>query len=283
MTGYRKVEGGDLIRIKFDLQTIKADVKRPEDVDGAKRSFVPNITHCECWKPEAYFSIIVRNEGSQSFNSTVYFHPNFDVEGWERLRALHSAAKAEWEEEKATHLKKVMMKKSKKERKKDQVKEEADMKKYNRTFPGFPDKPKFWTLDVVGSSVFLWPPKCIAAWAEDVKNGKSLCLAPARPTSHLPPSSSTFPTNAVAGPSSGPKFNSMSKQLTPPPISCLSGTGDTPSPPASISPPPSDSGDPEGRCDSHDQVANQLVRDQVSEDEYKGYGIPDDVLALVKD
>ena len=318
LTGAGNIEGGDLLRVKFDLQKIKNHVTCAEDIDNAKLTFAPNISHCRCLNSEAWFSLIERDEGCFVFHSSVYFHPNIRIDGWENLKEMHGAVKGKWEEDKMMHQRKMEMRRAKKERKKEKEKNEADTKHFSQAFPDFPEKPKFWNYDTVGSSIYLWPPGCIGAWANDVKKGKSLCLAP----SLFPPQPSTLQTNAVAGPSgaqfeslidpptrpmslqtnaiagpSGAQFESLVNPPTPPPISYLQDSPGNTSPPPS--PPPSESGGdpksppaPQSMSDnppqSHppspdnsaiEQVQTSLIPSTGSNEEFDNFGFTDDQLA----
>jgi hypothetical protein len=210
------IESGELMLVKFDLQRIKKEVKCATDLDNAHVTFIPNLFHCRCLSYETYFNLVMREGASYLFQQSVYFHPNFGVDGWESLRGWYGAAKAKWEGEKTLYAKKQELKKKKKnEKKRDVEKEKKDKVKFNRIFPGFPLQPKFWDLNEEGSSVFLWPPRLFKPWVDDVKNGKVLTLAPAAPnpssTDHPDTPNSraylNFSTNAVAGSSSGPGYN----------------------------------------------------------------------------
>ena len=224
------------------MQAIQATIKNEEDVDRARVTFSPNLSHCYCLGVDGFSSILFKQGGKGWFSTTTYFHPNVREDGWEELKLMHEDARRKFDEEKRTFQMKEELKSQKKNKGKgkkkateaDKTREENKLK-YNQDFRPFPDEPVFWDSPVTGSEISLWPPRLFNPWIEAAKAGKKLSLDPALPVgfvakekfdplptpprfvtstnpssqplsqTHRPPS----PANALAGPSHGARFESL--------------------------------------------------------------------------
>ena len=96
MIGKQLIVAGEIVRAKFDMERIKVMVKTAEDLDNAKLTFRANITHCHCLNVEAYFAIIEERQDDYVFEASVYFHPNFHVDGWEDFKVLHKVVRSDF-------------------------------------------------------------------------------------------------------------------------------------------------------------------------------------------
>ena len=244
MIGKQLIVAGEIVRAKFDMERIKATVKTAAELDHAKLTYKANITHCHCLRAEAYFAIIEEGPDGYVFGASVYFHPNFRVDGWDDFKALHYSMRL------------------------DYLRGMPD-----QSFPEFPMKPSFWEGSTYGSEVFSWPPRLFWPWMEEVKKGKVFELDPALPDDFvgsksdpvLPPvrfavvwkrspqaaadDGRPSASNDVAGPSSGPRFDSVYGNQHPPP---------------------------------DDDVENGLLPEkECSSDDFGDGGIPDEVLAAM--
>jgi hypothetical protein len=292
LIGAKVIEAGELIRAKFDMQRIKTKVKTEADVDRAKITFVTNISHCHCLNPEAYISFIQKVQDQYLFDGSVYFHPNFRVDGWEDFRAMHEAVREEFGEAQRKFQRLVDMRKEKaKKGKKKETKEEREKwlnerKKFDQSFPGFPDAPVFWEHTEYGSDEFSWPPRLFFPWMEDAKKGKDLCLDPALPKGFSGKRSDPVPAPTRFAPSAEPEDHSSSPD---------SSQHDNPDPVLSIASMSLNAAGPSrgplfeatfghdgAQCQlPDDDVGRKLISDK-SSDEYDNFGLDDDVLAGVE-
>jgi hypothetical protein len=277
------------------MQRIKAAIKKEEHVDMGDVKYMPNLSHCRCLGVDGFMSLLYTS-GKSRFLPKVYFHPNVREDGWEELKVLHEEERKRYEEEKRTYELKeeVMSQKKKKGKGKKETAQEKKQRvyqkrKYSLGFHTLPDEPAFWDKDTVGTQVFLWPPKVFLPWVQVVRSGAVLKLDSALPPDFVPkhpsdPLPSPCPgvsftsllgrrrtLNAVAGSSSGPRYNDG---LAP-----LSHRTPSPSPPADQA-----MHSPDHPSGSQEQIQADLVPTQPTglslvEDDYGDGGIPDEYLA----
>jgi hypothetical protein len=181
LTGKRKILNGELLVVKFTLQTIPGKIWSAEDVDIARLSYVPWVTCLGCIGRKRWGAWVVPVEQQRvEFHDSVYIHPNLRVDGWAELRDYHLADKVTWEDERYVYaeggLGKGKKSKGKGKGKAKKITEAELDRVFGASFPLFPNIPRFWTLPTVGSTTFLWPPRMFEDWADDVARGVVLKL-----------------------------------------------------------------------------------------------------------
>lgn len=229
MIGEIDFQDQDLCHVKFDLQRIKVRFSTVEELDLIPLKYIPSTSHVYCMTPGSLVKLIVRTAKTFSFDPTVYFHPNFRVDGFQEFRELHERVRGEWVIEQERFKEDVAAGKRGlgKKGKKDKV-------RFAQSFPSFPREGRFWVSKVTGHSVFLWPPRLFLEWVRDVNQGIDVSFDPIPEPSypHSAQQSSSDPSsNNVAGPSNShsarepPSRFETSPLRSPPPSPPLSYTG----------------------------------------------------------